>query len=344
MTSAPDAIVDLRSDTVTKPTPQMRRAMAEAEVGDDVYGEDPTVNRLQELAARMLGFEAALFVPSGTMGNAIGIRVLTEPGQEIVADERSHVIQYELAGMAALSGVIPRAVRTEDGRLTPAAIREALKPKAYYRSDQTAVVLENTHNLGGGTAYTVAEMRACIAAARDAGLRVHVDGARIWNAAVALGASPADLLAGADTVMVCLSKGLCAPVGSLIAGSRERIERARRVRKQLGGGMRQAGVLAAAGIVALETMVARLAEDHANARLLADALAACPGVRVVPVRTNIVVATLAGRGAPDVTAALAARGVLASAMDATTLRLVTHHDASRVDCERAAAALGDTLS
>jgi threonine aldolase len=336
--------IDLRSDTVTKPTPQMRRAMVEAEVGDDVYSEDPTVNRLQELAARMLGFEAALFVPSGTMGNAIGIRVLTEPGQEIVADERSHVIQYELAGMAVLSGVIPRAVRTEDGRLTPAAIREALKPKAYYRSDQTAVVLENTHNLGGGTVYTVDEIQACIAAARDAGLRVHVDGARIWNAAVALGVNPADLLAGADTVMVCLSKGLCAPVGSLIAGSRERIERARRVRKQLGGGMRQAGVIAAAGIVALETMIARLAEDHANARLLAEAFASCPGVRVVPGRTNIVVATLETKSAPDVVATLAARGVLASAMDATTLRLVTHHDVSRADCERAAAALAVVLA
>jgi threonine aldolase len=269
--------------------------------------------------------------------------VLTEPGQEIVADERSHVIQYELASMAVISGVIPRAVRTEDGRLTPEAIRGALKPKAYYRSDQTAVVLENTHNLGGGTVYSVDEMRACIGAARDAGLSVHVDGARIWNAAVALGVGPAELLAGADTVMVCLSKGLCAPVGSLIAGSGARIERARRVRKQLGGGMRQAGVLAAAGIVALETMVTRLAFDHANARLLADALAGCPGVRVVPVRTNIVVAALEGRSAPEVTAAVAARGVLASAMDASTLRLVTHNDVSRADCERAAAALVETL-
>jgi len=336
--------IDLRSDTVTRPTPAMRRAMADAEVGDDVFGEDPTVNRLQELAARLLGFEAALFVPSGTMGNAIGLRVLGEPGQEVLADDRSHVIQYELAGMAVLSGLIPRALATGDGRLSPEAIAGALKPKAYYRSDQAVVVLENTHTLAGGTVYSVEEMRAAIAAARAAGLKVHVDGARIWNAAVALGVEPRELLAGADTVMVCLSKGLCAPVGSLLGGSRERIEKARRVRKQLGGGMRQAGVIAAAGIVALETMIPRLAEDHENARLLAEALARGRGVRVAPVRTNIVVAALSGRSAPDVVSALAERGVRATAMDATTLRVVTHHDVSRDDCRRAAAILEQTLA
>jgi threonine aldolase len=335
--------IDLRSDTVTRPTPAMRRAMAEAEVGDDVFGEDPTVNRLQEQAARLLGFEAALFVPSGTMGNAIGLRVLGEPGQEVLADDRSHVIQYELAGMAVLSGLIPRAISTSDGRLSPEAIAAALKPKAYYRSDQAVVVLENTHNLAGGTVYSVEEMRAAIAAARAAGLKVHVDGARIWNAAVATGVAPSDLLAGADTAMVCLSKGLCAPVGSLLAGSREWIEKARRVRKQLGGGMRQAGVIAAAGIVALETMIPRLAEDHDNACLLAEALARGRGVRVAPVRTNIVVAALSGRSAPDVVSALAERGVRATAMDATTLRVVTHHDVSREECRRAATILEQTL-
>jgi len=338
------AAIDLRSDTVTRPTPAMRQAMAAAEVGDDVFGEDPTVNRLQELAARLLGFEAALFVPSGTMGNAIGMRVLTEPGQEVVADERSHVVQYELAGMAVLSGVIPRAVATTDGRLTPDAIRGALTPRAYYRSEQAAVVLENSHNLAGGNVYSVEEMQAAIAAARDLGLKVHVDGARIWNAAVALSVPPSALVAGADTVMVCLSKGLCAPVGSLLAGSRERVERARRVRKQLGGGMRQAGILAAAGVVALESMIPRLAEDHANARLLADALARGQGVEVAPVRTNIVVAALSGRAAPDVVASLAGRGVLATAMNARTLRVVTHHDVSQEDCRRAAAILEETLA
>jgi threonine aldolase len=339
-----DTAIDLRSDTVTRPTPGMRQAMAAAEVGDDVFGEDPTVNHLQARAASLLGFEAALFVPSGTMGNAVGLRVLGEPGEEVLADDRSHVIQYELAGMAVLSGLIPRAIQTSDGRLSPEAIAGALKPKAYYRSDQAVVVLENTHNLAGGTVYSVEEMRAAIGAARAAGLKVHVDGARIWNAAVALGVAPRDLLAGADTAMVCLSKGLCAPVGSLLVGSRERIEKARRVRKQLGGGMRQAGILAAAGIVALESMIPRLAEDHDNARLLAEALARGRDVRVAPVRTNIVVAALRGRSAPEVVSALAKRGVLTTAMDSTTLRAVTHHDVSSEDCRRAAAILEQTLA
>lgn len=337
-------MIDLRSDTVTQPTQAMRRAMAEAEVGDDVYGEDPTVNRLQDLAASMLGFEAALFVPSGVMGNEIAIRLLTEPGQEVIADERSHVIQYELAGMAVLSGVMARAVRTPDGLLTAQAIRGALRPYAYYRSDAGAVVLENTHNLGGGAVQTPGETAACLAAARAAGLKVHIDGARLWNAAIALGVPPLALAAGADSLMVTLSKGLCAPAGSLLLASRERIERARRVRKQLGGGMRQIGILAAAGIVALETMIPRLAEDHENARLLSDALRRCGGVEVAPGRTNIVVATLERVSAPDVVENLKARGVLASAMDARTLRLVTHNDVSRVDCERAAAALSGALA
>ncbi len=337
-------MIDLRSDTVTKPTPAMRRAMAEAEVGDDVYGEDPTVNRLQELAAGMLGFEAALFVPSGVMGNEIAIRILTEPGQELIADERSHVIQYELAGMAVLSGVMARPVRTPDGLLTAEAIRGALRPYAYYRSDAGAVVLENTHNLGGGAVQTPVETAACLAAARAAGLKVHIDGARLWNAAVALGVPPLALAAGADSLMVTLSKGLCAPAGSLLLASRERIEKARRVRKQLGGGMRQIGILAAAGIVALETMIPRLAEDHDNARLLSDALSRCGGVAVAPGRTNIVVAVLERASAPDAVENLKARGVLASAMDARTLRLVTHRDVSRADCERAAATLADVLA
>src|SRR3989442_9152101 len=200
-------MIDLRSDTVTKPTPEMRRAMAEAEVGDDVYGEDPTVNRLQERCAQLLGFEAALWVPSGVMGNEIAIRVLTEPGQEVLAEERSHVVQYELAGMAALSGVMPRTVPGEEGRLTPESVRGAVKPYAYYRSDLALAVIENTHNLAGGSIYTVEQTAAVIAACGEAKLRVHVDGARIWNAAVALGVAPADLVRGADSAMVTLSKG-----------------------------------------------------------------------------------------------------------------------------------------
>jgi len=337
-------MIDLRSDTVTRPTPEMRRAMAEAEVGDDVFGEDPTVNRLQERAAELLGFEAALWVPSGVMGNEIAIRVLTEPGQEVLAEERSHVVQYELAGMAVLSGVMPRVVPGDEGRLTPESVRAAIRPYMYLRSDLGMAVIENTHNLAGGSLYTVEQTAAVVTACREAGLRVHVDGARLWNAAVALGVPPADLVRGADSAMVTLSKGLCAPAGSLLVASKERIQKARRVRKQLGGGMRQVGILAAAGIVALDTMIPRLAEDHDNARLLASALARCRGLRVAPAPTNIVVATLDGRRAPDVVAAAAERGVLVTAMDAVTLRLVTHRDVARADCERAAAVLTQLLA
>ena len=336
-------MIDLRSDTVTRPTPAMRQAMAEAEVGDDYYGEDPTVNRLQEAAARMLGFEAALFVASGTMGNEIAIRILTEPGQEVLCESRSHVVLYELAGMAVLSGVAPHTVQTEDGRLTAEHLRRALKPRTLNRPEIGLVVLENTHNLGGGAVTSVEDTRELIAACRDAGLRVHIDGARLWNAAVALGVPPAALALGADTLMVDLSKGLCCPVGALLLGSRERIGRARRVRQQLGGGMRQAGVIAAPGLIALETMIPRLAEDHANAARLGEALAGGRGVRVAPVETNLVVATLADRTTPELVATLRDRGVLASAMDATTLRLVTHHDVTRDDCERAAAVLTESL-
>jgi threonine aldolase len=335
--------IDLRSDTVTRPTPEMRRAMAEAEVGDDVYGEDPTVNRLEARAAEVLGMEAALFVPSGTMGNAIAIRILTARGDEVLVERRSHVVRYELSSMSVLSGVMPRMVDAPGGHLSAEQVRAAVAPRAYYKSDVSLVVLENTHNLGGGTVQRVEVVQSVVAAARECGFRVHVDGARIWNAAVALGVPPAALVAGADTVMACFSKGLCAPVGSVLASSRERIDEARRARKLLGGGMRQAGVLAAAGLVALDTLVPRLAEDHANARLLGEALGRGKGVAVAPVETNIVVATLEGRTAPDVVAALRAAGVLANAMDARTLRLVTHRDITRQDCERAATAIERAL-
>ena len=335
--------IDLRSDTVTRPTPGMRKAMAEAEVGDDVFGEDPTVRRLEDRVAELLGFEAALFVPSGTMGNAIAIRVLTERGDEVLVEHRSHVVRYELSAMSVLSGVMPRAVEAPHGHLTPAQVREAVAPPAYYKSDVSLVVLENTHNLAGGTVQGVAETRAVIAAARDAGYRVHVDGARIWNAAVALGEPPSALVAGADTVMTCLSKGLGCPVGSLVASSRERIERARRVRKLLGGGMRQSGILAAAGLWALDEAVDRLGEDHARARRLGEALGRSRGVRATPPQTNIVVATLEDRPAPEVVAVLAERGILAIAMDARTLRLVTHRDVSESDCTRAVEAIDAAL-
>ena len=337
------APIDLRSDTVTRPTPEMRRAMAEAEVGDDVYGEDPTVNRLEHMAAQLLGMEAALFVPSGTMGNAIAVRLLSERGDELLVERRSHVVRYELAGMSVISGVMPRMLDGARGHLTPEQVRQAKAPPSYYTSNVRLVVLENTHNLGGGTVQSVAEQRAVMAAARECGFRVHLDGARLWNAAVALGVTPASLAEGADTVMTCLSKGLCAPAGSLVVSTRERIKEARRVRKLLGGGMRQAGVLAAAGLVALETLIPRLADDHANARLLGAALAKGRGVTLAPVETNIVVGLLEGRSAPEAATALRERGVLASAMDAETLRFVTHRDVSRADCERAAEAIEQTL-
>jgi len=337
------APIDLRSDTMTRPTPAMRRAMAEAEVGDDLWGEDPTVNGLQERAASLLGFEAALYVATGTMANEIAIRLLAQPGQLVVADERSHVIEYELAGMAALSGVMARPLPTRDGKLTPELLRSVAKPAGINRPQVAAVILENTHNLAGGTVSNVAEMRAAMAAARDLGFKVHVDGARLWNAAVALGVAPRELVAGADTVMVALSKGLCCPIGSLLLSTAERIREARRVRSLFGGGWRQAGIMAAAGRVALDNMITRLAEDHLNARLLADALATRRGVEVVAPETNIVVGRIAAGTASEAAQALRERGVLATPMDQATLRFVTHHDVSREDCAAAAAAIREAL-
>jgi threonine aldolase len=277
------------------------------------------------------------------MANEVAIRILTKRGQEVLVEERSHVVQFELAGMAVLSGVIPRVVFTDDGHIRADHIRAARRPASYMRSGLGLVVLENTHNFAGGTVADAAIMAEAIAAAHDAGVPVHVDGARLWNAAVALGAPPASLVAGADTAMVTLSKGLCAPAGSVLVSSRARIEEARSVRKQLGGGMRQVGILAAAGLVGVETMVDRLAEDHAHAAVLAAALSGCRGVRVRPARTNIVVAELTERVAPEVAADLAGRGVLASAMDARTLRLVTHHDVSGGECGRAAGIIAELL-
>lgn len=329
--------IDLRSDTVTRPTAEMRRAMAEAEVGDDVYGEDPTVNRLQEAVAELLGHEAALFMPSGTMANEVAVQLLTRRGDEVLVEERSHVVRYELAGMAALAGVGVHAVRSEDGHLTPELVRAARRPAAYYRSDLTLAVVENTHNLAGGTVCDVERFRAVVAACREAGLRVHLDGARLWNAAVALGVPPRELASGVDTVMVAMSKGLCAPVGSLLAGSRDRVEEARRLRKQLGGGMRQAGVLAAAGLVGLG-MLDRLAEDHAKAATIREALRGASGATVAPGTTNIVVAHLS-QDAVALASRLAARGILVSAMDGRTLRCVTHHDVTAEECARAADAI-----
>jgi threonine aldolase len=284
-------LIDLRSDTVTKPTPAMRQAMFEAEVGDDVYQEDPTVNRLEARAAEVLGKEAALFVPSGCMGNTIGIKLLTRHGEEVIAEARGHLLNYELSMAAWFSGCLVRPVAAPDGILTWDAIAPQVRPRGPHWAATGCIELENTHNMAGGTVYPQDVFDDVCDRAHALGLGVHLDGARLFNAAAALGRPAAELCAKADTVMVCLSKGLGAPVGSMLAGPAALMDDARLYRKRLGGGMRQAGILAAAGLIALEQMTARLAEDHANARFLAEGLGALPGVRVLNPEpaTNIVV-------------------------------------------------------
>jgi threonine aldolase len=332
--------IDLRSDTVTRPTPEMRAAMADAEVGDDVYLEDPTVNRLQERAAEIFQKEAALFVASGTMGNQTAVRVHTSPGQEVITEGHAHIYEFEMAAMAVVSGVLARPVPTPDGILDWEGIRQAIRPKIYYRAQTGLIALENTHNMAGGTLYTAEQVDSICSHAHDAGLPVHLDGARIFNAAAALGTDVASLTRNCDSVMFCLSKGLSAPVGSILAGSRQFIEKARSVRKLLGGGMRQVGVLAAAGLVALEKMPARLFEDHDNARLLADLLKEVPGLELDParVRTNIFMVGIAGTGidSEELSVLLKRNGVLVSVLDSKRIRLVTHKDVNRDQIYQAA--------
>jgi threonine aldolase len=329
----PDSIIDLRSDTVTKPTAEMRAAMAAADVGDDVYLEDPTVNRLQERAAAIFGKEAALFVPSGTMGNQIAIRLHTSPGQEVITEKQGHIFNYELSAMAAISGVLARPVSAPAGILDWDLIRPAIAPKIYYRAPTGLITLENTHNMAGGTVYTAEQIDAICLESHERGLPVHMDGARIFNAAAAIETGVARLCRSCDSVMFCLSKGLAAPVGSMLIGSAEFIDKARRVRKMLGGGMRQVGVLAAAGLIALEKMPARLSEDHANARLLAELLSGIPSLEVHPerVRTNIVVVGIMRTGSDSaaVSGLLKKNGVLVGTVDERTLRLLTHLDVNQ---------------
>jgi threonine aldolase len=323
----------------------MRRAMAEAEVGDDAYGEDPTVNRLQSLAAALMGMEAALFVPSGTMANQLALGLHAPHGTEVLCATRAHVYRYESGGAPANSGIQLRPLDDTDGVLTPEVIDRSAGDAQYHLPPIAAVSIENTYMPASGRPWRVDELAAAVAAARRHGLAVHVDGARIWNAAVATGVSPADLCAGADTMMFCLSKGLGAPVGSLLCGPRDAIDRARVMRHRLGGGMRQAGVLAAAGIVALETMVDRLADDHARARRLADVLAArFPGA-VVPaaVETNIVCAVEAALPT-GIVEQLEARRVRVGRIDAHTVRFVTHKDVDDDGVERAIVALDEIAS
>jgi len=345
-----NTMIDLRSDTVTRPTPAMREAMASAEVGDDVYSEDPTINRLEKEAAEVFGREAAIFVPTGTMGNQIAIRLHTQPGEEVICEARSHVLDWEMAMMATFSGCLARTVAAERGILTWEHIKPAIGAKIYYRAQTALVCIENTHNMAGGTLTPLPILEGIWDGAREAGLPVHLDGARVFNAATALGISVAKLTSGFDTVMFCLSKGLGAPVGSMLVGSKKAIEQARIHRKALGGGMRQAGILAAAGLIALHEMPKRLFQDHANARLLADAVAAQPETAEIDldaVQTNIVIFKLGGKSgggdAAAFTAALKQNGVLVSAIGPHSIRFVTHYDVDRAACEKAAAIVAEQL-
>ena len=338
-TESRQAVIDLRSDTVTKPSPEMRQAMSEAEVGDDVYGEDPTINRLEQRAAAVFGREAALFVPSGTMGNQIAIKLHTTHGQEVICEERGHIFDYEMAMMAHFSGVVPRTVRADDGVLTWELVRAKLRPKSYHSAKTGLVSLENTHNIAGGVVMPLEVFDEICDNSHSLGLPVHLDGARVFNAAVALGISVERLTAKADTVMFCLSKGLGAPVGSLLVGNAELIDRGRIYRKALGGGMRQAGILAAAGLIALEQGPQKLAADHANAKFLANGLAQIPGLKIDPakVQTNILVCDVSGTGmaSEEFSHKLAERHVLANEVGPRFIRFVTHLDFSREQCAQA---------
>jgi len=331
-------MIDLRSDTVTKPSEAMRRAMAEALVGDDVFEEDPTVRELEEKIAALLGFPAALFTPSGTMANQIAMRILAPPGTEVLMEEMSHPFHFEMAGMASLSGLLPRPIPSRDGILDADSVLAAVQPDVSYKPRTSLLVVENTHNLRGGRVYRRAAIEPLLAAARQARLASHLDGARIWNAAVAAGESEADLARGFDSVTVTFSKGLGAPVGSAVLGSAAFAREARRVRKLFGGGMRQVGVLAAAAILSLENR-SRIADDHDRAKRLASALTGLPGVRVDPsaVETNIVIFDV-----PDASAFVARlkeSEVLAAGISKTAVRLVTHLDVDDDGVDRAIAAL-----
>ena len=330
-------IVDLRSDTLTLPTPEMREAMARAEVGDDVWEEDPTVKRLEAMAAERMGKEAGLFVTSGTMGNLVSVVTHTRPGQEIVLDLDSHVFNYEVAGAAIIGGVQTRPVPTARGFLEPAQVQEAIRPANVHIPVTGLVCVENTHNRHGGTCCTPEEISAVAAVAHAAGVPVHLDGARLFNAAIALRRPAHDFTRDVDSVTFCLSKGLAAPVGSVICGSRDFVARARRMRKMLGGGMRQAGVLAAAGIVALDRMVNRLSEDHANARRLAEGLTKLPGISLdlASVQTNIVIFRVARpTGVDALVQGGAARKVKIHAIGPHAIRCVTHKDVDAEDIAR----------
>lgn len=332
--------IDLRSDTVTKPSAGMRKAMAAAEVGDDVYGEDPTVNHLEQRAAEIFGKEAALFVPTGTMGNTIGIKLHTTHGEEVICDARSHVLDWELAMMAWFCGCLARPVTTNDGILRWPLIEKALRAAGPHNAPTTLITLENTHNMSGGRVYPQAIIDEICGEAHDRGLKIHMDGARVFNASAASGVPVSRITRDVDSVMFCLSKGLGAPVGSLLVSNADNIARARLYRKRLGGGMRQAGILAAAGLIALEETPQRLHQDHSNAKLLAERLAAEPGIAIDAdsVQTNIVIFGIEGFGltTAEFSDELKTRGVLANGIDRNHMRFVTHLDVTTAQCEKAA--------
>lgn len=341
--------IDLRSDTVTKPTPAMREAMAQAPVGDDVYGEDPTVNALQEKAAALLGKSFALFVPSGTMANQLSVRVLTKPGDEVILDSRSHIVRYEQGAAAALSGVQLFTIPTERGLLAPEQVQAAIRPKDPHTLPTGLICLENTHNAGGGSIYSMTAIERIHALARSHGIPMHLDGARLFNAVVATGISAAAYAQYFDTVSFCLSKGLGAPAGSLIVTNHEELyQRLRRYRRMYGGAMRQAGILAAAGLYALDHHIVRLKEDHDNAIRLARALRPLPAVKVDLGRTetNIVLFEVPqqSRPASEIVGSLRERGVLINAVGPTTYRAVTHLDVSANDIDRAAEVFSAVLA
>ena len=331
-------VCDLRSDTLTRPTAAMRAAMAAAEVGDDVYGEDPSVRALEERVAALLGKEAALFVPSGTMGNQIGLLVHTRPGDEVIIGEGSHCAFYESGAASAWAGV-QFAIAGRGGLFTADEMLDVIKPTADHFPQTRVVVVENTHNRAGGRIFSQARVSEIAAAARARGLGLHLDGARIWNASVATGVDVASLAAPFDTCSVCFSKGLGAPVGSAFVGSRDHVTRAHRFRKMLGGGMRQAGILAAGALHALEHHRARLSDDHATARVFADTLRGTQGLQLQPVETNIISITVTTGTAAEVVTRAASRGVLMNATGKHTLRAVTHLDVSAEQVKKAAEAL-----
>jgi threonine aldolase len=333
---------------VTKPTPEMRRAMMEAEVGDDVYGEDPTVNRLEQRAAEIAGKEAALFVPTGTMGNTIAVKLLTEHGEEVICDARSHVFEYELAMMAWFSGCLVRTIASENGVLTWDAIKAVIRPLSGHWAPTGLIEIENTHNMAGGTVYPLRTIREICDGAHEMGLRVHMDGARVFNAASALGVPVREIVAPVDTVMFCLSKALGAPVGSMLAGPKELIAKGRLYRKRLGGGMRQVGVLAAAGLIALEETPKRLHDDHCNAKFLAEGFSRIKGIAIDPakVASNIVIFDVTGTGlaSAEISAKLKAAGVLINGINPRQMRAVTHYDVTRADCSQALEALAAAVA